>query len=90
MYTVIRNNLPCTRTHACVTLIVEVIDMAVSKAHGRASNKYNQKAYDHIHLMVKKGRKAKIESRGKDLGLSVNGYINHLIDKDLPDDETTD
>lgn len=64
--------------------------MPVSKAHWRASNKYNKENYDHIHLLVKKGRKEAIAARGKSLGLTINGYINHLIDKDLPEDEPTD
>lgn len=46
-------------------------------------NKYNQKAYDRIALVVKKGQKEKIQDHAKNLGLSLNGYINNLIEKDM-------
>ena len=57
--------------------------MAQSKAHIKASNKYNAKAYDRLNIMVKKGQKEKIQERANFLGLSLNGYITQLIEKDM-------
>lgn len=57
--------------------------MAYSEAQKRASKKYNLKAYERIELTVKKGRKDLIKSKASALGLSVNSYINSLIDNDL-------
>lgn len=57
--------------------------MAQSKAHIKASNKYNAKAYDRLNIMVKKGQKEKIQERANSLGLSLNGYITQLIEKDM-------
>lgn len=57
--------------------------MAYSEAQKRASKKYNLKAYERIGLTVKKGRKDLIKSKASALGLSVNSYINSLIDNDL-------
>ena len=57
--------------------------MAYSEAQKRASKKYNLKAYERIELTVKKGKKDLIKSKASALGLSVNSYINSLIDNDL-------
>ena len=59
------------------------IHMAYSEAQKRASKKYNLKAYERIELTVKKGKKDLIKSKASALGLSVNSYINSLIDNDL-------
>ncbi len=55
----------------------------MGKASTRAQNKYILKAYDRIGLVVTKGRKEIIKARAEDLGESVNGYINRLIEEDL-------
>lgn len=57
----------------------------VSKSRKRATKKYLEKL-DDILFRVKKGRKAKIKAHAKSLGMSVNAYINYLIDKDMGDD----
>lgn len=57
--------------------------MAQSKAHVKASNKYNAKAYDRIALLVKKGQRDVIREHAERKGLSLNGYINKLISDDM-------
>ena len=55
----------------------------VGKASTRAQNKYNAKAYDRINLLVKKGQREKIKAHAESKGMSLNGYINELIKKDM-------
>ena len=50
-------------------------------AETRAKNKYNAKAYDQIPLRVKAGQKEKIRAHAISKGLSINSYINDLIEK---------
>lgn len=57
--------------------------MAQSKAHSRASNKYNAKAYDRLAIQVYKGQREQIQSYAQANGESVNGYINRLIAEDM-------
>lgn len=57
--------------------------MAQSKAHQKASNKYNAKAYDRINVNVKKGERDKIKAYAESKGLSLNAYINKLIADDM-------
>jgi hypothetical protein len=48
--------------------------------------KFNEQNYDRIYLMIKKGRKEKIQNRAKQKGFSsINSYIIDLIDVDLND-----
>lgn len=53
----------------------------------KAKNKYNDKAYDAIPLRVKKGYKEVIQEKAKSMGLSVNSYINGLIEMDIETDD---
>ena len=48
-----------------------------------AQNAYIAKAYDRINLLVAKGAKDEIKRRADELGESVNGYINRLIQEDM-------
>lgn len=57
--------------------------MAQSKAHIKASNKYNAKAYDQLKVLVKKGQRDVIKQYAESKGLSLNGYINKLISEDM-------
>lgn len=54
-----------------------------SKAHQKASNKYQAKAYDRINLLVKKGEREKIKEYAESKGLSLNAYVTGLIYKDM-------
>lgn len=53
------------------------------KASTTAKNKYNAKAYDRIALQVKKGQRDVIRQHAEAQGLSLNGYINKLIEQDM-------
>jgi predicted DNA binding CopG/RHH family protein len=46
-------------------------------------NRYMKEKYDRIGLMVPKGRKEKIKEQAASRGMSVNQYINRLIEADL-------
>ena len=58
-----------------------------------AKNKYNNKAYDHITIIVPKGEKAVIKAAADRLGLSVTQYIRSAVtakmrlDGSLPESE---
>lgn len=54
----------------------------ISDARARANKKYLEKV-DDVIFRVKKGRKAQIKARADSLGVSLNAYLNTLIDKDL-------
>ena len=54
----------------------------MGKSETKAKNKYNSKAYERIQVVVKTGEKAVIEARAKEKGMSLNGYINSLIEAD--------
>ena len=46
-------------------------------------NKYIKEKYDRINLTMKAGKKEKIKRAASKRGMSVNEYINCLIDNDL-------
>ena len=56
---------------------------SMGKAATRAQNKYISKNFDRMSFLVKKGRKTEIKARAESLGMSLNAYINGLIDKDM-------
>ncbi len=55
----------------------------MAKPQTKASNKYNAKAYDRIALQVKKGQREVIKAYAEAKGMSLNGYINKLIEQDM-------
>lgn len=57
----------------------------ISKAQQNAVRRYNDKAYEHINLTIRKGNKDIIKRRAAETGQSVNGYINGLIANDISD-----
>lgn len=54
----------------------------ISKARDQATKKYLKKL-DNIIFRVKKGRKAEIKAHAQSLGMSMNAYMNYLIDRDM-------
>jgi predicted DNA binding CopG/RHH family protein len=50
------------------------------------NNQFIASAYDRINLTVPKGNKEKIRARAESKGMSVNAYINDLIEKDNQSD----
>ena len=56
---------------------------AKTKTNAQIKNDYAKKAYDDIRLQVKKGQKDIIRQRAESKGMSLNGYINALIEADM-------
>ena len=54
-----------------------------SKAHIKASYKWNQKTYDKLNINVKKGERERIKAYAESKGLSLNAYVTGLIYKDM-------
>lgn len=54
----------------------------LSQARIQANKKYLGKL-DNIIVRVKKGRRLKLKAYAESLGMSLNAYINNLIDKDM-------
>ena len=52
----------------------------MGKTSSAVKNRYNAKAYDRINLLVPKGHKADIVAHADSVGMSVNAFINSLID----------
>lgn len=57
--------------------------MKLGKTSATVKDRWNKKAYDDIKLRVKKGDKETIQLHAESLGLSVNSYINQLIENDM-------
>lgn len=55
----------------------------MAKTNAELKNNYAKKAYDDIRLQVKKGQKEKIKACAEAKGLSLQGYINKLIEEDM-------
>lgn len=55
----------------------------MGSAKTKAQNKWVAKAYDRITLLVAKDKKDVIKAYAENKGLSLNGYINQLIEKDM-------
>lgn len=54
-----------------------------TKTATQSKNEYAKKAYDDIRLQVKKGQKEIIREHAESQGMSLQGYINSLIEKDM-------
>jgi predicted HicB family RNase H-like nuclease len=61
----------------------------MKKTQTQWSNEYNAKTYDRITILVKKedGGKERIAAHANGQGLSVNAYINRLIENDMAGNE---
>ena len=55
----------------------------MGKASTASKNKYNLKAYDRVNLTMPKGMKEQVKQYAEAQGLSLNGYINKLIEQDM-------
>lgn len=64
---------------SCYT-IGEVINMEEQKKRNQYA--YDKKAYDHLHLQIKKGQRDKLRKVAELKGLSINAYIKQLIEQD--------
>ena len=54
----------------------------MGKSTTASKNKYNLKAYDRIGLMVPKGMKEQYRAAAEAKGMSLNAYINKLLEED--------
>jgi len=54
----------------------------------RAKNKYRDKAYDQINIVVPKGKKAALQEHATGMGESLNGFVNRAIDETVGRDTT--
>jgi predicted HicB family RNase H-like nuclease len=52
----------------------------MGKTSAAVKNKYNEKAYDRINLVVPKGQKAKIKEYAESKGISTNAFIVAAIE----------
>lgn len=55
----------------------------MGKTSTQSKNKYNSKTYDQLRIVVKKGQKDVIKQYAESKGMSLNGYINSLIEADM-------
>lgn len=59
--------------------------MAYSEAQKKAVKKYNEKTYDELKVRVKKGTKEIIQKHAEQKKETVNGMINRLLEKEIPE-----
>ena len=45
--------------------------------------KYQDKAYDHLHILLKKGRRDVVKKHADELGMSLNAFINMAIQEKI-------
>ena len=62
------------------------MDNRIGNAATAAKNKYRDKTYDRIDVVLPKGRKTLIQSHADQMGESVNAFINRAIDATMKKD----
>ena len=55
-----------------------------SEAQKKAVAKYNAKAYEEIKIRVHKGNKTIISDYATSKGKSINGFVNELLEAEIP------
>lgn len=60
----------------------------MGKTSAAAKNRWNEKAYDRITVVVPKGEKEVIRAYAEANGESVNGYINRLIAENMKNEQS--
>lgn len=60
--------------------------MAYTQAQNKATQKYSEKAYDQIKIVVPKGTRDKYKQQAESRGMSLNSYIISLLEKDRTED----
>jgi len=58
----------------------------MGKTSSASKNKYNNKAYDRITIVVSKGQKAVLQGHAKLREESLNGFIRRAIDNQIEND----
>ena len=75
--------------HTCVMhfFVIQYIKKGGEFMSGKTSNeskrKYNEKAYDRIQLVVKKGKKEEIKAYAEEHGYSLNSFVIEAIDEKM-------
>ena len=64
--------------------------MPVSKAHMKATAKYQAKAYDKALYRMPKGFKDVIQAHAAKQGESLNGFVNRAIEETIKRDNESD
>lgn len=61
----------------------------MGKTSNAVKDRWNKKAYDQLGIRVPKGMKEQIEAHAQEQGMSLNGYVNALIRRDMgvPEDQ---
>lgn len=63
----------------------------MAKTSSAVKNRYNDKAYDRVTVIVPKGEKNKLKSHADKFGYkSLNDFINHAISAQIERDQTVD
>lgn len=44
-------------------------------------NEYNRQKYDHLNIMLPKGKKAELQELAERLGMSLNGMVKIALDE---------
>ena len=60
-----------------------------TKAHLEGNKRYLEKQ-DHFTLRMPQGAKGKVKAHAESKGMSLNAYINDLIEKDMQNEEKPD
>ena len=55
----------------------------MGKKSTATKNKWNAQNYDQLRINVKKGQRDVIRAHAESKGMSLNGYINKLIEEDM-------
>lgn len=55
----------------------------MGRTSAEVKNRYNEKAYDRIAVVVPKGQKEVIKAYAAEQGESVNAFINRLIEQEM-------
>ena len=61
--------------------------MAYTEAGKRAVAKYMKEKYDRFLVTTAKGQRDIIKTQAESKGMSLNAYINDLIEKDMKENE---
>ena len=67
-------------------MIEKEVDKMSGKTSASVKNRYNNKAYDRIAVVVAKGRKGVIQAAAERSGLSLNAYIVKSIERQMSED----
>lgn len=53
------------------------------KTSNESKRKYNEKTYDRIQLVVKKGKKEELKTFAEAHGYTMNSFVNEAIDEKM-------